>query len=74
MRFEVEVQFHKDFVKIDGNKIEIGLMSRPERGKANLELVKKLAKHFGVSSSQVHIITGLKSRKKIVEVINEGSG
>jgi len=48
-------------------------MSRPERGKANLELVKKLAKHFGVSSSQVHIITGLKSRKKIVEVINEGS-
>jgi uncharacterized protein (TIGR00251 family) len=74
MRFEVEVQFHKDFVKIDENKIVIGLMSRPERGKANLELVKKLAKHFGVSSSQVQIISGLKSRKKMVEVITEGSG
>nr|MDO8132577.1 DUF167 domain-containing protein [Candidatus Njordarchaeum guaymaensis] len=68
MRFEVEVQFRKDFLVVDGNRIVVGLVSRPERGKANLELVKKLAKHFDVSSSQVRIISGLKSRKKIVEI------
>ncbi len=68
MRFEVEVQFRKDFLVVDGNRIVAGLVSRPERGKANLELVKKLAKHFDVSSSQVRIISGLKSRKKIVEI------
>lgn len=68
MAYEVEVKFHKDFVKIQGNKIIVGLTSKPEKGKANAELVKKLAKHFGVSSSQVVIISGWKSRRKIVEI------
>jgi len=35
--------------------------------KANLELIKKLAKHFKVSSSQIRIVSGLKSKRKIVE-------
>jgi len=68
MEFEVEVKFHGDFVKVEGNRIIVGLTSKPEKGKANLELVKKLAKHFRVSSSKVKIISGLKSRRKIVEI------
>ena len=69
MRFEVVVEFHKDFVRVDGNKIVVGLTSAPEKGKANLELIKKLAKHFKVSSSQVKIVAGLKSREKVVEIV-----
>lgn len=69
MRYEVEVEFHRDFIKVEGNKIIVGLTSMPEKGKANLELIKKLAKYFKVSSSQVKIVAGLKSRKKIVEII-----
>ena len=53
MKYEVEVEFHKDFIKVDGSRIVVGLTSRPEGGKANLELIKKLAKYFKVSSSQV---------------------
>jgi len=68
MIYEVEVKFHKDFVVVDGNKITIGLISRPEDGKANRELVKKLARHFDVSSSQVRIVSGTKSRKKVVSI------
>jgi len=68
VRYEVEVEFHKDLVRMDGDKILVGLTSRPEKGKANTELVKKLAKHFSVSSSQVKIVSGLKSRRKIVEI------
>ena len=71
MRYEVEVHFHKDFVRVEGNKITIGLTSKPEKGKANVELVKKLAKYFKVSSSQIRIITGHKSRKKLIEVIED---
>jgi uncharacterized protein (TIGR00251 family) len=66
MIYEVEVKFHKDFVAIEGNKITIGLISRPEDGKANRELIKKLAQHFDVSSSQVRIVSGTKGRKKVV--------
>ena len=68
MRYEVEVTFHKNFLKVEANKIRIGLTSKPEKGKANLELIKKLAKHFKVPSSQIRIVSGLKSRRKIVEI------
>jgi Uncharacterised ACR, YggU family COG1872. len=43
---------------VEGDKIIISLKSRPERGEANMELIKKLAKYFGVSSSQVKIVSG----------------
>jgi len=60
--YEVKVEFHKDFVKVDGNRIVVGLTSKPEKGKDNVELIKKLAKHFNVSSSQVRIVSGFKTR------------
>ena len=68
MKYEVEVKFHKNFIKVEGNKILVGLTSKPEKGKANLELIKKLAKHFKVPSSHVRIVSGLKSKRKIIEV------
>ena len=71
MRYEVEVEFHRDFIRVDENKIFVGLTSKPEKGKANLEMVKKLAAYFNVSSSQVRIISGAKSRRKTVEIIGK---
>jgi uncharacterized protein (TIGR00251 family) len=70
MRYEGEVKFHEDFVKVEEDRIVVGIKSKPEKGKANLELVKKLAKHFKVHGSQVRILSGLTSRKKIVEVVD----
>jgi len=71
MRYEVEVKFHKDFLRIEGNRIIVGLTSKPEKGKANLELIRKLAKHFKVPPSHVRIVAGLKSRRKIVEITDD---
>ena len=68
MKYDVEVTFHKDFVQVERDKILVGLTSKPERGKANTELIKKLAKHFNVPSSHVSIISGLKGRRKVVEI------
>jgi len=44
-------------------------MEKPVNGKANLEIVKQIAKHFGISKSCVRIVAGVKSKDKIVEVI-----
>lgn len=44
-------------------------MARPIKGEANAEIVKKIAKHFGVPRSDVRIVAGKRSREKIVEVI-----
>ncbi len=35
------------------------------------ELIKKLAKHFNVPSSHISIISGLKGRRKVVEIIEK---
>jgi hypothetical protein len=43
--------------------------SKPIKGEANKEIIKKLAKHFGVSSSSVTIRSGQKTKKKIVEIL-----
>ena len=68
MRYEVEVKFHKDFIEVYGNRLVVGLTSKPQKGEANRELIKKLAKHFEVSTSQVRIVSGLKSKRKVVEL------
>lgn len=70
MRYSVSVRFSPDNkLEVNGDEIAISIKSEPERGKANRELVKKLAKHFGVNEDRVRIVSGLTSRKKIVEVL-----
>ena len=71
MKYDIDVTFHKDFVQVERDKILVGLTSKPEKGKANTELIKKLAKHFNVPSSHVSIISGLKGRRKVVEIIEK---
>jgi len=70
LRYSVSVRFSSDGrIEVDGDEISISIKSPPERGKANRELVKKLAAHFGVAEERVRIISGLTSRKKLVEVL-----
>ncbi|MCV0372081.1 MAG: DUF167 domain-containing protein [Nitrosarchaeum sp.] len=68
MIYELQVEFHKDFVEINENKIVVGIRSKPIKGEANKEIIKKLAKYFGVSTSLVRIKAGQKSKEKIVEI------
>ncbi|MGI0064594.1 MAG: DUF167 domain-containing protein [Nitrosopumilaceae archaeon] len=67
--YEVFVEFQKDFVKVEGNQVTIGVKSKPIKGETNKEIIKKLAKHFGVSSSSVTRRSGQKTKKKIVEIL-----
>jgi len=69
LKYGLRVKFNRNFVKVSGTEIEIGVTSKPQKGKANAEIIKKLAKHFGVPSSGVRIVSGLKSKNKIVEIV-----
>lgn len=68
LKYKLKVKFNKDFVKVSGESIEIGVKSKPQKGKANLEIIKKLAKHFSIPSSHVRILAGMKSKRKLVEI------
>jgi hypothetical protein len=51
----------------DGS-LRVRVTSPPEKGKANEEVLELLAGFFRVKKSDVAIVAGLKSRKKVVEV------
>ena len=62
------MEFSKEFLEIKEKQIVIGVKSKPIKGEVNKEIIKKLAKHFGVSSAHVKIKSGHKSREKIIEI------
>ena len=64
MRYTVFVEFNSSGkIQIQKSEITISIKSKPERGKANRELVQKLADTFKISVDNVHIISGLGSPK-----------
>jgi len=70
MLYSVEVEFQKDFLIVEEDLIKIGVKSKPIKGKANEEIIKKISRHFGVSSANVKIRSGHKSKQKIVEILS----
>jgi hypothetical protein len=50
--------------EIDDRAVHINLKSSPRKGKANAELVKRLAKTLSVSTADIVLVAGHKSREK----------
>ncbi len=55
----------------EGDSFIIKVKEPPKEGKANQAIIKLLAEHFGVSQSQVRILSGFRSRNKVIEVGEE---
>jgi uncharacterized protein YggU (UPF0235/DUF167 family) len=66
--YKVQVEFSKDFLKIKEDQICIGIKSKPIKGEANKEIIKKIAKHFAISTVAIQIKSGHKSKEKIIEI------
>ncbi len=54
---------------IYGDGLKVKLTSPPVEGRANKELIEVLAKEFGIKKKDVEIISGKKSKNKIVKLI-----
>jgi len=75
MKISVKVITNAKVEKIekdDGN-FQVWLRSKPIGNEANIALIKIIAEHFGVQKSCVRIVSGLKNRHKILEVILDGA-
>jgi len=55
--------------KIAEVEYKVWVSAVPEKGEANKAVIKFLAKHFGVSKSQVEIVSGKTARVKIVDIL-----
>lgn len=71
--YNLHVKFDSNnYLKIyDNNNIDISIKSRPENGDANREIIKKLAKHFNIFYKDIIIVSGMKSRNKIIKIRKE---
>lgn len=58
-----------EFSGLHGDALKVRIQAPPVEGKANSELIKFLAKQFGVSKSSVSIISGELNRHKRVKII-----
>ena len=56
---------------MDDESIKIDIAAVAEGGKANAELIRYLAKEFGVRKDQVLIVSGATARVKLVRIRND---
>lgn len=72
MRLKLKIKTNSPenkFIEKEKEKEGLVYVKAPaEENKANIELIKTLAKHYKVSTVQIKIIKGLKSKEKIVEI------
>lgn len=57
-----------EIVQLLDGSLKIRLNSPPVDGAANAELIKLLAKHFGVAKRDVEIVSGHTSRSKRISI------
>lgn len=48
---------------------KVFVSSAPEKGKANAQVITALASHLGVRKSALEIVSGLRSRDKVIRTL-----
>jgi uncharacterized protein (TIGR00251 family) len=70
MRIQVKVKPNSrtEELSLEGDSFIVKVKEPPKEGKANQAVIKLLAEYFGVPQSQVRILSGFKSKNKVVDV------
>jgi uncharacterized protein (TIGR00251 family) len=73
MRIQVRVKPNSrtEEVSQEGDSFIVKVKEPPKEGKANQAVIKLLAEHFGVPRSRVRILSGFRSRTKVIEVAEQ---
>lgn len=63
---------HNEIVEIlendDGITIKIRIKAAPEKGKANIELIKFLSQELNINQSRISIISGKTQQLKLIRI------
>ena len=54
--------------QLNKEEFVVFVKEKAEKGKANKAVIRLLADFFGISSSNIRIIRGVKSREKVIEI------
>jgi len=70
MKIQVKVKPNSrtEEVILENDSFLVKVKEPPKEGKANQAIIRLLAHHFAVPQSQIRIVSGLKSKVKIIEI------
>jgi uncharacterized protein (TIGR00251 family) len=71
IRVKVKPRSKTEELSREGDSFIAKVKEPPKEGKANQAVIKLLAEHFGIPQSRVRILSGFRSRNKVVEVAEE---
>jgi uncharacterized protein len=71
IRVKVKPDSRTEEISQEGDSFIVKVREPPAEGKANEAVIKLLAGHFGVPQSQIKILSGFRSRNKVIEVAEE---
>lgn len=71
IQIKVKPNSRTEEVSQEGASFIVKVKEQPKEGKANQAVIKLLAEHFGVPQSQVRILSGFRSKNKLVEVAKD---
>ncbi|MEW6214742.1 MAG: DUF167 domain-containing protein [Nitrospirota bacterium] len=66
----VKPKSRREKVEKTDNGYVVYVKEQPVDNKANLALIRLLSEHFGVPKSQITIVSGMKSKHKVVGIKN----
>lgn len=52
-----------------GTALKVKVDAKPEAGKANARLIEILSEHFSIPKNRIVLVSGVKSRDKIIEIL-----
>lgn len=70
MKIQVKVKPNSSTEELsrEGDSFMVKVKEPPQEGRANQAVIRLLAEHFGVPQSQIKILSGFRSRNKVIEV------
>jgi uncharacterized protein (TIGR00251 family) len=68
IQIKVKPNSRTEEVGREGDNFIVKVKEPPKEGRANEAIIRLLAQHFGVSQSQVRIISGVKSKNKVIQI------
>jgi uncharacterized protein (TIGR00251 family) len=71
MKIQIKVKPNSRIEELiqEGDSFTVKVKEPPKEGKANRAVIKLLAEHFGVPQKQVKILSGFRSKNKVVDIV-----
>jgi len=71
IRVKVKPNSRTEELSHEGDSFTVKVKEPAKEGRANQAVIKLLAEHFSVPKSQVRILSGFRSRNKVIEIVEE---